>query len=201
MSEQEEISLLMENEIWKDIEGFEGIYQVSSLGRVKRLETKIFNGKAYYTIKERIIKGKNHSAGYRTFCLSYNKIRKDVLEHRLIAIHFIPNPNNFPCINHKDGNKQNNKISNLEWCSYLDNNQHAYDSGIKKPTWKGRTGSKHCRSKKVEQIDIKTGNVINIFVSAMEASRKLGLCNSSLSACCTGRNKTSGGFKWRYANE
>ena len=126
--------------------------------------------------------------GYLTFNTKINNKYYNWSIHRLIAIKYIPNPNNYPVINHIDGNKLNNSIDNLEWCTHSDNIKHAYDTGLKKPS--GKT---------VLQIDVNTHKIINIFKSAKEAERITGINYSSISKVCRGEYKTSGGYKWKYA--
>ena len=107
-------------EEWKDIEGYEGLYQVSNLGRVKSLErTRTIR------IPEKILSLSSIDAyGYNVVCLSKDGVQKRLTIHRLVGSAFIPNPNNYPCINHSDEIKTNNKSNNLEWCSYEENNNH-----------------------------------------------------------------------------
>lgn len=102
-------------EIYKDIIGYEGIYQISNLGNVKSLK---YN-------KERIL-NKELSKGYYRFSLCLNNKTTHFLSHRLVALHFIDNSLNKPCVNHKDGNKLNNSIDNLEWCTHSENENHSY---------------------------------------------------------------------------
>ena len=103
-------------EIWKDIEGYEGLYQVSNLGRVKS-----FPRKGTHTTKERILKLTKSNKNYVIVILKNNYIQKAKSVHRLVAEAFIPNPNNLPQVNHKDENKLNNKVDNLEWCDNIYN--------------------------------------------------------------------------------
>ena len=104
-------------EIWKDIVGYEGLYQVSNFGRVKSLaKYKNGNGGSKFWRKERILKPANTGRGYLMVVLIKEKKRTTYILHRLVAQAFIPNPNNLPQINHKDENKTNNVVSNLEWC-------------------------------------------------------------------------------------
>ena len=107
-------------EEWKDIEGYERLYQVSNLGRVKSLErTRTIR------IPEKILSLSSIDAyGYNVVCLSKDGVQKSLTIHRLVGSAFIPNPNNYPCINHSDEIKTNNKSNNLEWCSYEENNNH-----------------------------------------------------------------------------
>ena len=117
-------------EIWKDIKGYEGLYQISSLGRVKSLSRKISNEKRTYLSKEKILKIHLRKDGYCRIGLTKNKKQQQFLVHRLVSHAFIPNPENKPCINHKDGDKENNYVNNLEWCTSSENNKHAFKTGL-----------------------------------------------------------------------
>ena len=125
-----------QEEIWRDIEGYEGIYQVSNFGKVKRLEKEVhknIKGQACACLyKEKIMKLSNHNRnGYLKINLNNCNISKTYQIHRLVAQAFIPNLNKLPQVNHKDGNKKNNKVENLEWVSVSDNHKHAYLIRIK----------------------------------------------------------------------
>lgn len=117
--------------MWKDIKGFEGFYQINEYGDVKSLSRYIQNHSKKQLIPERILKTCKVGKGYLTVCLrdGINTYRKYI--HQLVAEHYIPNPNNLPIPNHKDGNKENNYYENLEWTTYSGNNQHAYDTDLK----------------------------------------------------------------------
>lgn len=105
-------------EEWRDIIGYDGLYQVSNLGRIKRLSrTIVSNNRSQFSVKEKILKLGTHKRGYKTIMLHKNKKHKLWLVHRLVALNFIPNPNNLPQINHKDEDKTNNCVENLEWCT------------------------------------------------------------------------------------
>ena len=118
-------------EIWKDIKGYEGLYQVSNLGRVKSLERYKVNHNIKQLVEEKILKP---SLGrYKKVCLCKNSKYQTLYIHRLVADAFIPNTNNDPCVNHIDGNKYNNVVNNLEFCTISQNTKHAYDLGLKKP--------------------------------------------------------------------
>lgn len=110
-------------EIWRDVVGYEGLYQVSNAGRVKS-----FHGKS-----ERILVGGVCREGYVKVLLRKNKSRKLVSVHRLVAMAFIPNPDNKPEVNHINGNKIDNRVENLEWKTRAENAKHAYDIGLEKP--------------------------------------------------------------------
>ena len=139
-------------EAWRDIRGFEGIYQISNLGRVKRVAKKIFNNgllgeKEYFNSKERILKPSIISKGYIGITLTKGKKRYPKKVHRLVAQAFIPNPNNKPQINHIDCDKSNNRVDNLEWCTNSENQKHAFIHGLnnsKKANevrWRERNGN------------------------------------------------------------
>jgi hypothetical protein len=143
-------------EIWKNIDfidGFEGLYQVSNLGRVKSLGRVVIYPNSCYNKSnegvyrpERILKHK--IKGYAGITLSNGKNKICTNIHRLVALAFIPNPNNKPCVNHIDGTKQNNCVSNLEWVTWAENIQHAYDNGLAIPLYgKAHPAYKHGKYK------------------------------------------------------
>lgn len=121
----------MTEEIWKGIEGYETLYQISNQGIVKSLDRIIKHktGKLQ-PIKGLILKGDTNNAGYHRIRLFSISSKERVFVHRLVAQTFIPNPLNLPCVNHKDGNKKNNRVDNLEWTNYPDNIKHAYSTGL-----------------------------------------------------------------------
>lgn len=178
----------MKNEIWKDIVGYEGLYQVSNLGRIKRLEkiTKWHTKHTSYSRldKEKILTQEILKNGYPGIRLSKNGIKKRIAAHRIIAKAFLPNPENKPCINHKDGDRTNNNIENLEWCTYSENNIHEWRV-LKK---------QHYNKKPVVCVETN-----EFFGSMVEAANQYN---------CTKHNifysvKTGGtalGKHWRYAN-
>lgn len=177
-------------EIWKDIEGYEGLYQVSNLGRVKSLPTQRNIGWANYTSKEKILKQCKNKYGYLTVCLHKGDSQKLHRVHRLVAIAFIDNPNGYKCVNHKDEDKTNNNISNLEFCSYSYNvnygtrNQRASDA----------------MSKKVLQYT-KDGVFVAEWGGTREAQRQTGVKSCNISLACRGLRKSSGDFVWKYKND
>ena len=122
-------------EQWKDIKGYEGYYQVSNLGRVKGLKRKLWNGKGHHFKEEKLMKPYptkiNKRPNYNLYHvkLSKNYIQKGLAVHRLVAIAFIPNPENKPQVNHLDFDTSNNKVSNLEWCTQMENMKHSKANG------------------------------------------------------------------------
>lgn len=135
-------------EIWKDIEGYEGLYQISNLGRVKSLKrySKYKNSKRF--INEKIIKLQKSKNGYLRVELCKNNIKKKYLIHRLVGYAFLNNYDNNLEINHKDGNKQNNNVENLEWITRSENERHAYKMGLAKNTEKQRIAVSNCNKNK-----------------------------------------------------
>lgn len=120
-------------EIWKPVKGYETRYMVSSHGRVFTIPQKVKRGNEYLTIKGGILLGNDdYQDGYMRVVLVSETSKKDIIMHRLVAKHFIPNPENKEYINHIDGNKKNNRIDNLEWVTNLENNQHARREGLYK---------------------------------------------------------------------
>lgn len=174
-------------EIWKDIIDYENLYQVSNYGRVKSLRRKVFNGKDFYYKEERILKA-NTDGRYLCLTLVKNGRRKSFKIHRLVAEAFIPNPNNYPEVNHKDENKLNNCVNNLEWCSRRYNN--IYNGRAKKVGLKTR--------KPVIQYDLK-GNYLNLFPSVRIASEKTKINASVIIRKCKDINyNNQDGFIWKY---
>lgn len=121
---------MTEVELWKDIEGYEGLYQISTLGRVKRLN--YWNGHNFCEgekiLKTSICKSNNNYARTKVKLIKNKDNKKDFKIHRLVAKAFIPNPNNYPVVNHIDGNPLNNKVENLEWCTQKYNMQQAFNN-------------------------------------------------------------------------
>lgn len=178
-------------EIWKNIQGYEGLYQVSNLGRIKSLN---YNHKNI----EKILKYGIDTSGYKVVNLWKDGKGKTKTIHRLVAIHFISNPNNYPVINHIDENKQNNNITNLEWCTYKYNinyssrDGHAISERMK--------NNNNAIKKKVKCIT--TGEV---FDAVIEAARKYNIDRSSISKACKGKMKYTGKhpitkeeLRWEY---
>ncbi len=119
-------------EIWKDCIGYEGLYQVSDLGRVKSMERQsIGKNNSIRILKEKILECNVDEKGYKFLHLWNKSVKKRITVHRLVAQHFIENPNGLPQVNHKDGVKSNNVVYNLEWCTSSQNIKHAYDTGLK----------------------------------------------------------------------
>ena len=172
-------------EVFKDIKGYEGLYQISNYGRVKSLN---YNN----TGKERIlIPGKGRS-GYLQVKLCKKGKQKNHLVHRLVAQAFMPNPDNLPEVNHKDEDKSNNNVNNLEFCSRQYNVN--YGTGHQRSNETQTNGSK---SKIVLQYNM-DGVLIAEYPSIMEVQRQLGFNQGYICHCCNGRFNKAYGFIWHY---
>ena len=119
------------------------------------------------------------------------------LLHRLIATVWVDNPNNFDTVNHKNGNKDDNCVENLEWCTASYNIN--YGGRNAKVSKKLRDFKEQTAARRAEQVDAKTGEVVKTWTSMREIERELGFAHSNIYACCVGRRKTRGGYLWRYA--
>lgn len=174
-------------EVWKDIKKYEGLYQVSNLGRVKSLN---YNRSG----KERILKYGINTQGYLIVCLCVNKQRKIFAVHRLVAETFIANTNNLPQVNHIDENKYNNCVDNLEWCDSKYNNN--YGTHIQRALLTRIIRNCKTAPKKIDQYSL-DGKFIKTWNSGTELS-KCGFHHGNICNCCKGRSKTSQSYIWKY---
>lgn len=182
-------------EVWKNISGYEGLYEVSSLGRVRSLPHKAYNKLiGEYISKEKILKQGSLVRGYKGVGLYKNGKEKTQKVHRLVAEAFIPNPNNYPEVNHKNEDTSDNRVTNLEWCTSKYNSN--YGTRTQRIAQKNLNRNK---SKRVLQLDL-SGNLIHVWPSASETQRN-GFSQGNVSACCRGERKTHKGYKWQYAKE
>ena len=168
----------MNEEIWKDIPGYEGLYQVSNMGRVKSLKFG----------KEKILKGVNNTDGYLMVCLYENNKSKQYTIHKLVTMAFMGECiSEIYCdINHIDEDKSNNRLSNLQYCTH--NYNMNYGTRIEKYT------------NPVIGIN-KTNGYICKYPSAMEVQRSLGVAQQNVTACCKGKLKSAGGYVWYYKED
>lgn len=175
-------------EVWKDIPGFEGRYQISNLGNIKSINWRNTN-------KERLMVPQDNGHGYKWIGLrDGSPIKKQFYIHRLVAQAFIPNPNNLPQVNHKDGNTKNNCVDNLEWCTA--NYNLSYGDRHEKEIKTQQLTHPNCKEVLQYSLD---GVLIKKHHSQSSAGRELGIHSSGISSCCKGKLIQSGGFKWRYA--
>ena len=168
------------NEEWRDIGGYEGLYQVSNLGRVRSLNCR--GHKGCIGILTPRLDGK----GYEMVALYKEGKARNTKVHRLVAQAFIPNPNNYPQVNHKDEDKTNYNVDNLEWCT----NEYNHNYGTR--------NERVAKSLSKKVICITTGEIFN---SMREACRKYDINTGRMTECCQGKRKTAGGYKWKYFKE
>jgi hypothetical protein len=164
----------MENITWYPIERFEGLYSINKNGDVLSLRAGNILAQSFNTY------------GYKQVGLFKNRASRVAPIHRLMAETFIPNPNNYDCVNHKDGNKLNNSIENLEWCTKAQNNQHARESGLH------RGGGM-----KKPVLKLRDGEVISEYPSVVEASKD-GYSINAIYSCVSGYQIQHAGFNWKY---
>ena len=188
----------MENiEIWKDVENYEGFYQVSNLGRVRSLERDVYcqNGIVHH-LKEKVLVQNLDKQGYAYVSLCLNGKMKTIKTHRLVALAFIPNPENKPQVNHKDENPLNNCVDNLEWCTASYNANYGTRNVRIIQNHRSYKLGNNPRAKAIfcEELN-------KTFDCAKRAGEELGIDSSAIIKVCKGKAKTTGGFHWRYASE
>ncbi len=171
-------------EIWKDILGYEKMYQISNLGRIKSLKRRTIN---YKCESDKILTNKISKSGYNYIYLSKDNNVKGYRIHRLVAQAFIPNPENKPQVNHINGIKTDNRVENLEWCTAKENTIHAEINKLRKRTYK-----------KINQYD-KNYNFIKQWNSLKEAAKHYNKSKSSICEYCKGIRKDKN-FIWEYNN-
>lgn len=170
-------------EIWKDIPGFVGLYQVSNLGNIKSFVKSTKHQNQSHLLKQYV-----NNSGYRYVQLYLEKgKRKHFLVHKLVAMAFLENPNNYLCVNHKDENKLNNCVDNLEYCTYQYNNAYG--------TAKIRTFIS--KSKPVQQLTL-DGVWLATYHSPATAAKLLNVSRTAIIDCCNGKKDFSFGYKWQY---
>lgn len=203
----QQLSLFSDDEEWRDVVGYEGLYQVSNKGRVRSLNYRQKN-------ETHIIRLCLNNKGYLMAGLTKDGHLKTIVVHRLVAKAFIPNPNKLPQINHKDEVKTNNTVDNLEWCT----NKYNHDYGThnervglsntgKKRSQESIKNYKKCQdykrdnyAKRILQYDL-NGILIKEWRCAFDIEKDLGLSQNNIRTCCNYKAKTCGGFIWRYRTE
>ena len=178
-------------EVWKDIEGYEGLYKISNLGNVKSI---YFN----HTKNEKLLSPKLNNTGYLIVHLYKNGVGKFFQVHRIVATSFLNNPNNFTIVNHMDEDKQNNRVDNLEWCTHKYNVQYSVklNKHRSRNSRKGKFGAyKH--DKAVIQKN-KHGSIVCTYKNVSSAARENGFNNWSIIQCCKRERKTAYGYRWEF---
>lgn len=180
-----QLELEFENEEWKPVVGYEGLYEVSNYGRVKSLERlELCGNKWFRKRKEKLLQQCAKENDYLIVTLCNSTGHKMFYVHRLVAMAFIPNPNNLPQVNHKDEDKTNNHVDNLEWCTARYNS--TYGTHVKRVAEK--------QSIKVRCIE----NGI-VYDSGKEAARQLNINDGKILKCCSGKSKQTYGYHFEYA--
>lgn len=170
-------------EVWKDIPGYEGLYKISNTGKIISVRTNKLRATSV------------NNSGYETVHLYKNTVDTSYTVHKLVALAFIPNPNNLPEINHINENKLDNRVENIEWCNRKYN--QVYSGNIEKWTKAGAHGGKIKRSKKVYQFTL-DGKLIKEWFSAREAQAELGIARTGIGKCCLGKYNQCGGYLWSF---
>ena len=179
MSNENQIINSVESEVWKPVVGYEGLYEVSNIGRVRSINF-------HKSGKAKVMSPSLNTWGYPIVDLRKNNKRHSYTVHRLVALAFIPNPDNLPEINHKNEIKYDNTVENLEWCTRKYNIN--YGTAIKR------------RSKPIVQLD-NNGNVVKKWESESAASRYYKISRKNIYDCLHGKQKTSKGFVWKYDHD
>lgn len=179
------------NEVWKDVPGYEGIYQVSSIGNIKSLERRVNTWNSYKIIKPMVLKTFLTKNGYRNVILR----KKNFSVHRLVAMAFIPNPENKPQVNHKNENKQDNRVENLEWVTAKENVN--YGTCLVRRAKTQRNTKCQINNKKTSK-PVFCITTQKEFLSISDACRFYGLDCSAVTKCCRRKIKHTHNLKWRY---
>jgi len=185
----------MQEEVWKDIPNYEGLYQVSNLGRVKSLPRKTNNQYC-----NGLIMKAHNSYGYLKLQLKKNNNYKWFFIHRLVAQAFLNNYSDALQVNHKNGIKNDNKVENLEMVTASQNQLHSYRILKNIPSMKNRFGEEHVRAVKINQYT-KQMKHIAAWNSIIDASKKLNINASCICNVLKRRRKTAGGYVWEYADK
>lgn len=181
MKNENQIINSVESEVWKPVVGYEGLYEVSNIGRVRSINF-------HKSGKAKVMRPSFNTWGYLIVDLRKNNKRHSYTVHRLVALAFIPNPDNLPEINHKNEIKYDNTVENLEWCTRKYNINY------------GTGNERRGRRKSIVQLD-NNGNVVRKWESGFAASRYYQICRANIYNCLHGKQKTSKGFVWKYEYE
>lgn len=192
----------MEDGVWRDIKGYEGLYQISNLGNVRSLDRKIRFNKGVSIKKGQLLKPVLTRKGYLKVELSKESKGKRFYVHRLVALHFIENSLNKPQVNHINGIKTDNRVENLEWCTNLENQRHAIKNGLVNQEQRIKQAIKmgEVNKKPINQYT-KQNEFIRKFNSIKEASIVTGINSRNICNCLSKnqpKSKSAGGYIWKY---
>lgn len=183
-------------ETWKDVEGYEGFYQVSDAGRVRSLDRYVPGKNGAKQLKRgKVLRATKGAAGY-LHCTLYRDGDSETKNiHRLVAEAFIPNGEGHQCINHKDGIKTNNAVDNLEWCTHKQNTRHAWGTGLAHMTDKHRESARKVGKRNGKRVLCSNGV---IYPSSCEAARQLGTTQGNIWLVINGKRKHANGYTFEY---
>lgn len=174
---------------WRDVKGYEGLYQVNDKGDIRSVARVKPNNKGYQQVNERLLAQTPDKDGYLRVCLSKNGEHTPKLVSRLVAQAFIPNPDRLPVVNHKDENKQNNHADNLEWCTVQYNT--CYGTGLERAAIKqGRP-----------VLQLLDDKIVAEYRSTQFASSQTGIPQANIYKVCVGERNTAGGYNWRFKHD
>lgn len=162
-------------EIWTPVQGYEKLYEISTFGNIKALPKEVISNGVIRSRQEKILRPIIRS-GYKAVVLCFNKSRKAIPVHRLVAIHFIPNPESKPEVNHIDGDKKNNCVGNLEWCTRIENMRHAFKNKLNR----GRIGTENAKAKITEHEVIEIRRLSACGKNGDEIAAIFNLCASTV---------------------
>lgn len=182
-------------ENWRDIAGYEGLYEVSTCGRVRSLDMFVRNRNGCSLRKGRILRPRLVGSGYQQVNLHKNGKKKNHYIHRLVANEFLPNPKHFKEVNHINECKDDNRAENLEWCDRSHNINYGTRNQRVSKALRGKPNI--ACSKRVAQIDVNTNELIKIWPSTKECGR-YGFVQQNISDCCRGKRKVHKGYRWSY---
>jgi len=187
-------------EIWVDVENYEDIYQISNMGLIKSIDRKVNHSKyGLINTKGKFLKGGIDTAGYRRLNLIKDGKYTTQSIHKLVCIHFIPNPENKKEGNHKRGIKLDNRVTELEWLTHHENILHAWETGLCVPQI--RPKGKECSLSKSILRFSKNGEFIERFESIREANKMTGIDRKDISQCASGKTKSAGKSIWKFEKQ
>lgn len=186
-------------EVWKWIDGYKNMYQVSNYGSVRSVDRDVYcevSPNKLQRIFGKVLKQGTNKKGYPIVYLSKDGKQKTITVHRLVATAFIENPLSLPQVNHKDGCKTNNYVDNLEWCDNSHNQKHAYANGMQ-PSYEESNGRGR-PAKPVAMLDLHTKEVLRTFQTLASVKRETGINQFNVRSVCLGLRNHAGGYDWKF---